>query len=207
MTFPTLPAVSVCVRVQWDPEWDKVSTIFSYAAPVFTNEFQLRGQVDKMGRILLALIVHGQHRPYKASFTNDGAWHHLCVTWRRSDGHWAIYVDGERRDTGSGTDTPRDIHADGILILGQDQDSFGGNFTEPFVGNITDLNVWSISLERRQLRALNACSPLTQEVLFSWSIDNISSHPVVREVAAMMFCPGKTDISQNALGLTTAKQM
>ncbi|KAM4607388.1 adhesion G protein-coupled receptor D2 [Polymixia lowei] len=189
MSFSTLPAVTVCVRIQWDPEWDEVSTIFSYAAPVFTNEFQLRGQVDKMGRILLALIIHGQHRPYKASFPNDGAWHHLCVTWRRSDGHWAIYVDGERKDVGSGTDTPRDIHGEGILILGQDQDSFGGNFTEPFVGNITDLNVWNVTLERRQLRALKACSPPNQEVLFSWSIDNISSHPVVKEVEVMLFCP------------------
>uniref|UniRef100_A0A667Y6J4 Pentraxin family member n=1 Tax=Myripristis murdjan TaxID=586833 RepID=A0A667Y6J4_9TELE len=151
MSFPALSAVSVCIRVQWDPEWDEVSTIFSYAAPVFTNEFQLRGQVDMQGRILLALIIHGQHQPYKASFPNDGAWHHLCVTWRRSNGHWAIYVDGERKDMGLGLDTPRDIHRDGILILGQDQDSFGGNFTEPFVGNITDLNVWNISLEKLSL--------------------------------------------------------
>ncbi|CAB1321772.1 unnamed protein product [Coregonus sp. 'balchen'] len=189
MTFPAMPAVSVCVRVQWDPQWYQVSTMYSYAAAVFTNEFQLRGQLDGTGRILLALIVHGQHRPYKASFPNDGAWHHLCVTWRKTDGHWAIYVDGERGDMGSGSDTPRDIHGDGILILGQDQDSFGGNFTEPFVGNITDLNVWDTALEQRQFRALNGCSSLTQDAIFTWSIDNMTRHPVVREVPAMLFCP------------------
>ncbi|XP_014027118.2 adhesion G-protein coupled receptor D2 isoform X1 [Salmo salar] len=190
MMFPALPAVSVCVRVQWDPQWDQVSTMYSYAAPVFTNEFQLRGQVDRTGRILLALIVHGQHLPYKASFLNDGAWHHLCVTWRKADGHWAIYVDGEKGAMGSRTDTPRDIHGEGILILGQDQDSFGGNFTEPFVGNITDLNVWDTSLEQRQFRALDGCSPLTQQAIFTWSIDNMTRHPVVREVSASLFCPG-----------------
>ncbi|KAL0979571.1 hypothetical protein UPYG_G00186700 [Umbra pygmaea] len=189
MTFPALPAVSMCVRVQWDSRWDQVSTIYSYAAPVFNNEFQLRGQVDKMGRILLALIVHGQHRAYKASFPNDGAWHHLCVTWRKTDGRWAIYVDGEKGDTGSGADTPRDIYGEGILILGQDQDSFGGNFTEPFAGNITDLNIWDTALEQRQFRALSGCSPLTQEAIFSWSIDAISRHPLVTEVSAMLFCP------------------
>uniref|UniRef100_A0A4W5NDY0 Pentraxin (PTX) domain-containing protein n=1 Tax=Hucho hucho TaxID=62062 RepID=A0A4W5NDY0_9TELE len=171
MMFPTLPAVSVCVRVQWDPQWDQVSTMYSYAAPVFTNEFQLRGQVDRTGRILLALIVHGQHLPYKASFPNDGAWHHLCVTWRKADGHWAIYVDGERGAMGSRTDTPRDIHGEGILILGQDQDSFGGNFTEPFIGNITDLNVWNTSLEQRQFRALNE----------SWGRGNWFAWPVLYE--------------------------
>uniref|UniRef100_A0A674AJL4 Adhesion G protein-coupled receptor D2 n=1 Tax=Salmo trutta TaxID=8032 RepID=A0A674AJL4_SALTR len=203
MMFPALPAVSVCVRVQWDPQWDQVSTMYSYAAPVFTNEFQLRGQVDRTGRILLALIVHGQHLPYKASFLNDGAWHHLCVTWRKADGHWAIYVDGEKGAMGSRTDTPRDIHGEGILILGQDQDSFGGNFTEPFVGNITDLNVWDTSLEQRQFRALDGCSPLTQQAIFTWSIDNMTRHPVVREVSASLYLGtilGSSVISTTVLG-------
>lgn len=186
----------MCVRIQWNPEWSEVSTVFSYAAPVFTNEFQLRGQVDMQGRILLALIIHGKHLPYKASFPNDGAWHHICVAWRRSSGHWVIYVDGSRKDTGSGTDTSRDIHGDGIFILGQDQDSFGGNFTEPFFGNITDLNVWNMSLETRHVLALNACSPMTQEALFSWNLDHLSSHPVVEEVHVLLFCPGKIAFCQ-----------
>ncbi|TMS03410.1 Adhesion G-protein coupled receptor D2, partial [Larimichthys crocea] len=177
MSFPALSSVSVCVRVQWNPEWNEVSTIFSYAAPVFTNEFQLRGQVDMQGRILLALIIHGKHLPYKASFPNDGAWHHVCVTWHRNRSHWAIYVDGDMKDMGSGTDNSRDIYGDGILILGQDQDSFGGNFTEPFFGNITDLNVWNISLEKWHVRALNACSAITPEVLFSWKLDHLSRPP------------------------------
>ncbi|XP_055360447.1 adhesion G-protein coupled receptor D2 isoform X2 [Betta splendens] len=189
MTFPALSSVSVCVWVQWDPDWIEVSTIFSYAAPVFTNEFQLRGQVDMQRRILLALIIHGKHLPYKASFVNDGGWHHICVTWHRSSSQWAIYVDGERKDTGSGTDTSEDIHGDGILILGQDQDSFGGNFTEPFVGNITDLNVWNMSLEMKHVNALNSCSPMAPEALFTWNLDNLFSHPAVREVKALLLCP------------------
>uniref|UniRef100_A0A3Q3IZ92 Pentraxin family member n=1 Tax=Monopterus albus TaxID=43700 RepID=A0A3Q3IZ92_MONAL len=171
ISFPTLSSVSVCVRVQWHPEWNEVSTIFSYAAPVFTNEFQLRGQMDVQRRVLLALIIRGKHLPYKASFPNDGAWHHICVTWRRSSGHWAIYVDGDKKDMGLDTDTSKDIHGDGILILGQDQDSFGGNFTEPFCGNITDLNVWNMSLEARHISALTACSPMTQEMIFSWNLN------------------------------------
>ncbi|XP_034547013.1 adhesion G-protein coupled receptor D2 [Notolabrus celidotus] len=189
MSFPALSSVTVCVRVQWSPDWNEVSTIFSYAAPVFTNEFQLRGQVDVQGRILLALIIHGKHLPYKASFPNDGAWHHICVMWRRSSGHWAIYVDGERKDTGSDKDTSRDIYGEGILILGQDQDSFGGNFTEPFFGNMTDLNVWNTTLETRHVLALNACSTITQEVLFSWNLHQLSRHPAVRDIEVLLFCP------------------
>ncbi|XP_077418661.1 adhesion G protein-coupled receptor D2 isoform X3 [Vanacampus margaritifer] len=187
--FPALSSVSVCIRIQWDPEWNEVSTIFSYAARVFTNEFLLRGQGDMQGRVLLALIVHGKHLPYKAYFTNDGGWHHICVTW--SSSLWAIYVDGERKDMGSGSDTLRDIHADGILILGQDQDSFGGNFTEPFFGNITDLNVWNISLESRHIRALNGCAAMNQVMLFRWNLDHLINHPAVKEIQALLFCPEK----------------
>uniref|UniRef100_A0A7N8Y5P5 Pentraxin family member n=1 Tax=Mastacembelus armatus TaxID=205130 RepID=A0A7N8Y5P5_9TELE len=194
MSFPALASVSLCVRIQWDPERNEVSTIFSYAAPVFTNEFQLRGQMDMQGRVLLALIIHGKHLPYKASFPNDGLWHHICVTWSRSSGHWAIYVDGVKKDMGSDTDRSKDIHGDGILILGQDQDSFGGNFTEPFFGNITDLQVWNMSLETRHVSALNACATLTQKVLFSWNLDQIVSHPVVKEVQTHLFCPGKNTV-------------
>ncbi|KAK5604139.1 hypothetical protein CRENBAI_022673 [Crenichthys baileyi] len=110
VSFPALSSVSVCVRVQWNTDWNDVSTVFSYAAPVLTNEFQLRGRVDMQGHIHLALIIHGKHFPYKASFANDGAWHHICVTWSRISNHWAIYVDGDRKDMGSGTDMDRDIH-------------------------------------------------------------------------------------------------
>lgn len=191
LQFPPLSAVSVCARVQWDPRHDQVSTVFSYAAPVFTNEFQLRGRVDGAGRILLALIVHGQHRPYKASFPNDGSWHQLCVTWRKRDGYWAIYVDGERRDAGSGEDTPRDVHGDGIFIIGQDQDSFGGDFTEPFLGNVTDLRIWDTVLGERQVLELNTCSQLTPDPLFAWSTSNMTHHPNVRLIPVQLLCPGE----------------
>ncbi|XP_038126969.1 adhesion G-protein coupled receptor D2 isoform X2 [Cyprinodon tularosa] len=189
VSFPALSSVSVCVRVQWYTEWSDASTVFSYAAPVLNNEFQLRGQVDMKGHIHLALIIHGKHFPYKASFANDGAWHHICATWSRISNSWAIYVDGEKRDMGYGTDMDRDIHGDGIFILGQDQDSFGGNFTEPFFGNITDLNVWNISLESRHVRALNLCSTMIKEKFFSWNLSLIHNHDVVKEVQATIFCP------------------
>uniref|UniRef100_A0AAY4DP89 Pentraxin family member n=1 Tax=Denticeps clupeoides TaxID=299321 RepID=A0AAY4DP89_9TELE len=174
--FPPLPAVTVCARIQWHQEHNHVSTIFSYAAPVLINEFQLRGQTKGEGRpVLLALIVQGHHQPYKASFPNDGEWHHVCVSWRSGDMLWVIHVDGERKDFGSVTGAQRNIHGDGIFIIGQDQDSFGGNFTEPFVGNLTDLNVWNEMLDDKQLWVLKVCQPLLNiETLFMTKL-NVSS--------------------------------
>ncbi|XP_063049872.1 adhesion G-protein coupled receptor D2 [Engraulis encrasicolus] len=191
--FPPLQAVTVCARVQWDHRHDQVSTIFSYAAPVFINEFQLRGRADGADRkVLLALIVQGHHCPYKAYFPNDGDWHQVCVSWRNSDGLWAIHVDGQIRDTGSRVDTTtRDIHGAGIFIVGQDQDSFGGDFTEPFVGNVTDLNVWNATLGEAQIHTLKACRPLENlDAVFSWSSRNLTLHEDAKEVQANIYCPG-----------------
>ncbi|KAK3540124.1 hypothetical protein QTP70_026453 [Hemibagrus guttatus] len=191
-SFPTLSAVSVCVRAQFAPHHEEVSTLFSYAAPTLTNEFQLRGCLDKSKRqVLLALIIHGKHHSYKAWFPNNSGWHQICVTWRKSDGLWNIYVDGENRDSGSDKASSRDIYGDGIFILGQDQDSFGGNFTEPFLGNMTDLNIWNAWLLESEIKMLFTClSSSTLKPFFSWQERNLSLHTVVKEISGMVQCPG-----------------
>ncbi|XP_026801517.3 adhesion G-protein coupled receptor D2 [Pangasianodon hypophthalmus] len=191
-SFPPLSAVSVCVRAQFAPHHEKVSTLFSYAAPTLTNEFQLRGCLDKTKRhVLLALIIHGKHHSYKAWFPNNGDWHQICVTWRKSDGLWDIYVDGEKRDSASDENSSRDIYGNGIFILGQDQDSFGGNFTEPFLGNMTDLNIWNSWLAEGQIRTLFTCSSASNlRPFFSWQERNLTLHTVVKEISGMVQCPG-----------------
>ncbi|KTF76880.1 hypothetical protein cypCar_00043520 [Cyprinus carpio] len=197
-SFPALSAVSVCARLQWDPRHKNVSTVFSYAAPVFVNEFQLRGQIDEPKRnherkVRLALLIQGKHHPYKAELPIDEDWHQVCVTWRSSDGFWAIYVDGKMGDSGKGETrgNAKDIHGDGIFILGQDQDSFGGTLTEPFFGNLTDLNVWGEALEHQNVTEMNTCSQLTNHrAVFRWQDWNLTVHQSVQNLSATLKCPG-----------------
>ncbi|XP_060787198.1 adhesion G-protein coupled receptor D2 isoform X6 [Neoarius graeffei] len=191
-SFPPLSAVSVCIRAQFNPHNKEVSTLFSYAAPTLTNEFQLRGCLDKAKQqVLLALIIHGKHQPYKAWFPNNGDWHQICVTWRRIDGLWNIYVDGKKRDSASDRALSRDIYGNGIFILGQDQDSFGGNFTEPFFGNMTDLNIWPLCLSETQIWTLFTCSPASNpRPFFRWHKHRLTLHTVVKEISARVQCPG-----------------
>ncbi|KAI2661368.1 Adhesion G-protein coupled receptor D2 [Labeo rohita] len=203
-SFPPLSAVSVCVRVQWDPpqKREAVSTVFSYAARAFTNEFQLRGTLPKKSHdrtVRLALIVQGHHPSYKAELPLDGDWHHVCVTWRSTHKDWAIYVDGKKEDGGKGRarENEKDIHGDGIFVLGQDQDTFGGNFTDPFYGNLTDLNVWGEALEPEQVAALNTCSQLTNHrAIFRWQDWNLTVHQSVQNVSATLSCPGSLKKAQ-----------
>lgn len=75
----------------------------------------------------------------------DGQWHHVAVTWRSSDGDTRLYRDGELAWQGPlAPGVP--LRAGGILVLGQDQDSFGGTFSgdDGFEGRMDELRVWNV---------------------------------------------------------------
>ncbi|MGH0131460.1 UNVERIFIED_CONTAM: hypothetical protein FKN15_046163, partial [Acipenser sinensis] len=187
--FPVLSEITVCAWVQWDNKSQGVSTIFSYAEPFFINAFQLRGQTDKHGNINMALIVHGHHTPYKTLLRNDGAWHHLCVTWQKAKGIWAIYIDREKGNSGSGLYASNDINGDGMFIIGQDQDTLGGTFNEAFCGNITALNIWNKSLSEEQVAGVSPCSMIMQNQLFHWDVTKITIEATVGRSLMKFTCP------------------
>ncbi|MGH0156227.1 UNVERIFIED_CONTAM: hypothetical protein FKN15_029743 [Acipenser sinensis] len=208
--FPVLSEITVCAWVQWDNKSQGVSTIFSYAEPFFINAFQLRGQTDEHGNINMALIVHGHHTPYKTLqhgninmalivhghhtpyktlLRNDGEWHHLCVTWQKAKGIWAIYIDREIGNSGSGLYASYNINGDGMFIIGQDQDTLGGTFNEAFCGNITALNIWNKSLSEEQVAGVSPCSMIMQNQLFHWDVTKITIEATVGRFLMKFMCP------------------
>ncbi|KAK1155666.1 adhesion G-protein coupled receptor D2-like [Acipenser oxyrinchus oxyrinchus] len=189
--FPALSEITVCAWVQWDNKSQGVSTVFSYAEPFFINAFQLRGQTDEYGNINMALIVRGHHTPYKTLLRNDGEWHHLCVTWQKAKGIWAIYIDREKGNSGSGLYASNDINGDGMFIIGQDQDTLGGTFNEAFCGNITALNIWNKSLSEEQVAGVSPCSMIMQNQLFHWDVTKITIEATVGQSLMKFMCPGK----------------
>ena len=75
---------------------------------------------------------------------SDGKWHHVCITWKSSDGTVEAYKDGAFQSKKTGIITGQQIAPSGIWIIGQDQDTFGGGFQQrnAFDGSLTDVNVW-----------------------------------------------------------------
>ena len=55
-------------------------------------------------------------------------WHHICVTWRSTNGAWQFYLDGQLQSNGTGLKENHQIPADGTVVIGQDQDTVGGGF-------------------------------------------------------------------------------
>ena len=48
--------------------------------------------------------MNGKQRVTDVS-ANDGFWHHLVVTWKSDSGEWTVYMDGQLKENGKGTNS------------------------------------------------------------------------------------------------------
>ncbi len=87
----------------------------------------------------------------------DGTWHHFAVIRNASQGHADFFINGEeylKRCRHLAYDTLK-VEAGG-LILGQDQDTFGGGFDASQVlrGALDDLRIYDGTLSASEVQAL-----------------------------------------------------
>ncbi|XP_069842086.1 adhesion G protein-coupled receptor D2 [Dendropsophus ebraccatus] len=205
--FPSFHEITVCAHIQWASTSKDPETVFSYAVETFTNEFQLRG-MDDNGSVKFAIIIHGHHSGYSSLFSNDGQWHHICLTWQRRNGTINLYAEGEWK-TSFKISASEDIIMGGIFIVGQDQDSYGGTFkeNEAFSGNITGLDVWAKVLSEDQILKLSLCGKLEQDIVFGWSTHNLETEHSLKKMEVNSVCSGdsaRCRILQNRDGDTNS---
>lgn len=124
------------------------------------------------GRLVqLALLVHGKHGPYREAFGHDDSWHSVCVSWSQDGGRWSLFTDGFAVSRGEGLSS-NSTGPDGIFIIGQEQDTFGGSFKkdESFSGSITELHIWDRVLNSSEIYTMEKlCSPVSSGLVFKWS--------------------------------------
>nr|CAD7573337.1 unnamed protein product [Timema californicum] len=159
-----LNEVTVCL---WLRSADKFNygTIFSYATKLQDNSFTL---TDYNGFVL---YVNGQ-RVITDIVANDGWWHFVCVTWSSTKGEWGLYIDGRLGDRGSGLANGTHIPANGILVLGQEQDRPGGGFSqaESFTGLMSSVAIWDYVVTSQQVVELATLCPHNHKgSLLSWA--------------------------------------
>lgn len=127
----------------------KEAGIVSYAASSSDNEFQLRDYRA------LKVYVKGTVANTNVAF-NDGAWHHLVVTWTSTGGAIRVYKDGVLAYSNT---TPvqagASITGGGSLVLGQEQDSIGGGFetSQAFLGQMDEAAVYPTALSPTRVQA------------------------------------------------------
>uniref|UniRef100_A0A3B3BBR4 Pentraxin family member n=1 Tax=Oryzias melastigma TaxID=30732 RepID=A0A3B3BBR4_ORYME len=134
-------AVTVCHRSVTDLKRDHA--IFSSSTPSHDNgivTYWHNGNQELQPHIRDARVEYGGW-DYKLN-----RWHSICTTWDSENGLVQIWVNGIpsiRKFIISGA-----ITQTSKIVLGQDQDTFGGGFdvNQSFVGMITDVHMWDYTL-------------------------------------------------------------
>nr|XP_006822956.1 PREDICTED: uncharacterized protein LOC100371179 [Saccoglossus kowalevskii] len=144
-------------------------TLLSYAVPNMYNELILYGIAGT--RMLINIGSHETPRYLYHNQLTNGQWHHLCMAWRSSDGDWKLVQDSVVFASGKHKSNYV-ISGGGIMIIGQEQDAFGGGFdvSQSFVGDLTAYNVWQHALTLAEIHSVMSCG-YEQGDLFSWSND------------------------------------
>ncbi|CAK6438598.1 unnamed protein product [Pipistrellus nathusii] len=154
-SLPEMYAFTVCMWLKSSAA-PGVGTPFSYAVPGQANELVL----IEWGNNPMEILIND--KVAKLPFAiNDGKWHHLCVTWTTRDGVWEAFQDGTQAGSGENLAPYHPIKPQGVLVLGQEQDTLGGGFdaTQAFVGELAHFNIWDRKLTPGEVHNLATCSP------------------------------------------------
>ncbi|XP_067893624.1 C-reactive protein-like [Heterodontus francisci] len=146
--FSDLSAFTLCMRLASEKTQDYA--LFSYAVPNSDNELSLWLEDGKLALYLGSTGVLFDLAAPTALLR------HMCVSWESCSGLITFWLDGVRSLRKGGK---RDglVRGGGVTILGQDQDSLGGRFElkQSFVGEVTDVNLWSHVLSASAIRAIS----------------------------------------------------
>ncbi|XP_070548194.1 neuronal pentraxin-1-like [Ptychodera flava] len=139
---PDLSAFTACVWARINNAVGRQPTLVSYAVPGSANEMTMTYDVH------LHIVIKGQILQIETMLGDSSIWYHVCVTWTSNGGVWKSYYNGTLDDEGRHFVSGRIITGGGNLVLGQEQDSVGGNYEshQALLGSLTDFNMWSRAL-------------------------------------------------------------
>ncbi|XP_069334622.1 mucosal pentraxin-like [Eulemur rufifrons] len=125
-------------------------SLFSYSIPSQDNELLLF--VKKMGVYMLYIgnsevTFNAPPSPYIPT--------HVCASWESASGIAELWVNGKLLGR-KGVRQGYSVGSEAKIILGQEQDSFGGQFdaSQSFVGEIWDVSLWDHVLPLKEMHDL-----------------------------------------------------
>ncbi|XP_066980291.1 uncharacterized protein [Macrobrachium rosenbergii] len=142
--FPELRDFTVCYRIR-QQRYRKESTLMSYALSD-NEDRELMMDHRKTG---YKVSLHGNWAT-SSIITQMRQWAHFCFQYGFQTGNWVIFMNGKIYDNGTLPKTTLPLRANGVYIIGQEQDELGGGFQrdQSYSGEITQLNIWSRELDK-----------------------------------------------------------
>lgn len=156
-----LNAFTVCLHIFTALSTSRSFSIFSYATKKNSNDILIFWSKDK-GYIF---GVGGPEVLFKVLEIPEAPTH-ICASWESATGIVEFWVDGKPKVRKS-LQKAYTVGTDASIILGQDQDSYGGNFDakQSFVGDIGDVNMWDFVLSPEQINTVYVGGTLSPNVL------------------------------------------
>ncbi|KAM9352902.1 uncharacterized protein ABDE67_005291 [Symphorus nematophorus] len=158
-----LRAATVCLRSFTDLRRDH--TPFSLATPSIFNDFLIYVATNN--------VIHLGIRNHDVTFAEQdyklNRWLSICATWDSASGLGQLWLDGKpssRKFLISGANISGPI----IIVLGQEQDSYGGAFdiNQSFVGMMSDVHMWDYTLSPCEIEDYVQNIDLTQGNMLNW---------------------------------------
>ncbi len=145
----SLSAFTLCMRVATELQGEREIILFAYR----TRDYdELNVWREKDGHLSFYLSGEGAlfYLPPLSTFHT-----HLCVTWSSGTGLSAFWVDG-RRSSYQLYKRDHAVRPGGTVLLGQDPDNYLDAFDakQSFVGEITDVKMWSYVLSGSEIKAV-----------------------------------------------------
>ncbi|KAG8577602.1 hypothetical protein GDO81_010230 [Engystomops pustulosus] len=131
---------TVCMRLHSD--LTRQYSLFSLATPKLANTFRLFNYSIKKKQF--KLTVNAVEQYYDLQDNDFKEWTSICASWRSSGA--VVFINQRKYDKRKISVT--EIKANPIIIIGEEQDSYGGGFnkSQSFVGEMTDVNMWDKAL-------------------------------------------------------------
>lgn len=172
-----LTALTVCMR--YHSSLTRPQALFSLALPSQDNAFLLyKPSVDKY-----RLYVQGTGLDITDMPDNRDEWNSICWTWDSTNGLTTLWLNGKRSDRKILAHKSTLTGAPSI-ILGQEQDSYGGGFdqAQSFVGDIADVHLWDNVISPCEIKFYMEGNAFTVGNLLSWkNLQYTTTDPVYVE--------------------------
>ncbi|XP_030627356.1 serum amyloid P-component [Chanos chanos] len=165
-------AVTACLRFFSDLQ--RPHSLFSLSIPSSDNAFLIfkRKEANQY-----AVWANGGETVFKGLEYKLNAWNSVCATWDSLTGIAQLWINGNpssRRKAKAGVS----INGTPKIILGQEQDKYGGGFdaSQSFVGMLTDVHMWDSVLSPKDIWYYTEDFQVTPGNVLNWGSLEFSKH-------------------------------
>uniref|UniRef100_A0A673BIK6 Pentraxin family member n=1 Tax=Sphaeramia orbicularis TaxID=375764 RepID=A0A673BIK6_9TELE len=156
--------VTVCHRSFTDLK--RNHGLFSLATPNYFNGFLIYYNYSSRE---MEPYVRDSRSKYGGLDYKPNVWHSICTTWDSGSGLMQLWFNGQpltKKYVSSG-----EISGRPIIILGQEQDSYGGKFdtAQSFVGRMTDVHMWDYVLSACEIQKYMDEENFTPGNVLNWA--------------------------------------